>query len=67
MERFDYIKHGKMKLGKNYRCPVCGKEFIIKIEERLGIDTPILIIKCNHDEEIFYYLIEESDNHEGRI
>ena len=59
MERFDYIRHGTMKLGKNYRCPICHKEFAIKIEERLGIDTPILIIKCEHDEEIYNYLVEE--------
>ena len=68
MKRFEYIKHGTMKLGKNYRCPICHKEFVIKIEERLGIDTPILIIKCDHDKEIFNYLFEErAENHERRV
>lgn len=59
MERFNYIRHGTMKLGKNYRCPICQKEFVLKIENRFGIDVPILIIKCGHYEEIFNYLFEE--------
>ena len=67
MKRFDYIRHGRMELGKNYRCPICHKEFVIKIEERFGFDTPIIIIKCSHDEEIYNYLFKESENHEERI
>ena len=59
MKRFDYIRHGIMKLGKNYRCPVCCKEFVLKIEERFEVDVPILIIKCDHDKEIYEYLFEE--------
>ena len=68
MERFKYIRHGTMKLGKNFRCPICQCEFVVKIEERLGFDVPILIIKCEHDEEIYNYLFEErADNHEEKL
>ena len=67
MKRFDYIRHGIMNIRKECKCPICHKEFIVKVEDRFGIDTPILIIKCEHDEEIYNYLFEESENHEGRI
>ncbi|MGM9544862.1 MAG: hypothetical protein ACI3T9_07725 [Romboutsia timonensis] len=59
MKRYDYIRHGILKINKECKCPICQKEFKIKIEDRFGIDTPILIVKCSHDEVIYNYLLEE--------
>ena len=67
MKLYPFIKGGIMNINKENYCPVCKKKFTVKVEDRFGIDTPILIIKCEHDEEIYNYLFEESENHEGRI
>ena len=67
MKLYPFIRGGIMNINKENYCPVCHKEFTVKIEDRFGFDVPILIIKCDHDEKIFNYLFEErAENHERR-
>ena len=68
MKLYPFIRGGIMNINKESFCPVCGKKFVLKLEDRFGINTPILIVNCSHTKQIFNYLFEESDNnHERRI
>ena len=66
MKLYPFIRGGIMNINKENYCPVCKKKFVVKIEKRFDIDTPILIVNCSHTKQIYNYLFEESENHEGR-
>ena len=62
MKLYPFIRGGIMNISKENYCPVCSKKFVLKVENRFGVNTPILIVNCSHSKQIYNYLFEERGN-----